>query len=144
MFDKLQNPLALAGRLLMAWLFVHAGIDKLTGFSGAVAYISSADMPMPHAGAAVALVVEIVAGIALIVGYHTRIAALVLAVFTLAATLLFHNYLALPADQQIVPRLLFNKNIAVVGGLLTLAAWGAGAWSLDGRNKVSRPSRASA
>ena len=144
MFDKLQDPLALAGRLLLAWLFLPAGIGKLTGFAGTVTYISSVHMPMPPAAAALALVVEIVGGIALIAGYRTRVTAIVLAVFTVVASLFFHNYWALPADQQMIPQLLFNKNIAVVGGLLTLAAWGAGAWSLDGRKKALSPSRAAA
>ena len=133
MFAKLQDPLALAGRLLMAWLFLPAGIGKLTGFAGTVGYISSVGLPMPQLGAVVALVVEIVGGLALIAGFGTRLAAIVLAAFTLVASFFFHAYWAVPADQQMIPYLLFYKNIAVVGGLLTIAAWGAGAWSVDAR-----------
>jgi putative oxidoreductase len=135
MLDKLHNPLALAGRLLLALLFLPAGIGKLTGFAGTVGYISSVGLPLPQAAAALAMVVEIVGSVALIVGYRARVVAIVLAVFTLLASLFFHNYWALPADQQMMQHLLFTKNLAVVGGLLTLAAWGAGAWSLDGRGK---------
>ncbi len=133
MIAKLQDPLALAGRLLMAWLFLPAGIGKVTGFAGTVGYISSVGLPMPQLGAVVALVVEIVGGVALIAGFGTRLAAIVLAAFTLVASFFFHAYWALPADQQMIPQLLFYKNIAVVGGLLTIAAWGAGAWSVDAR-----------
>ncbi len=133
MFAKLQDPLALAGRLLMALLFLPAGIGKLTGFAGTVGYISSVGLPMPQLGAVVALVVEIVGGLALIAGFGTRLAAIVLAAFTLVASFFFHPYWAVPADQQMIPYLLFYKNIAVVGGLLTIAAWGAGAWSVDAR-----------
>ncbi|MBX3612217.1 MAG: DoxX family protein [Burkholderiaceae bacterium] len=133
MFAKLQDPLALAGRLLMALLFLPAGIGKLTGFAGTVGYISSVGLPMPQLGAVVALVVEIVGGLALIAGFGTRLAAIVLAAFTLVASFFFHAYWAVPADQQLIPQLLFYKNIAVVGGLLTIAAWGAGAWSVDAR-----------
>ena len=133
MFAKLQDPLALAGRLLMALLFLPAGIGKLTGFAGTVGYISSVGLPMPQLGAVVALVVEIVGGLALIAGFGTRLAAIVLAAFTLVASFFFHAYWAVPADQQMIPYLLFYKNIAVVGGLLTIAAWGAGAWSVDAR-----------
>jgi putative oxidoreductase len=133
MFDKLQNPLALAGRLLLALLFLPAGISKLTGFAGTVDYISSVGLPMPQVAAALAVVVEIVGGVALVAGYGTRLAAIVLALFTLVASFFFHAYWALPADQQMIPQLLFFKNIAVVGGLLTLAAWGAGAWSMEAR-----------
>ena len=114
----------------------QAGLDVVSqnvGNAGTVGYISSVGLPMPQAAAALALVVEIVGGVALIAGYGTRLAAIVLAVFTLVASFFFHNYWALPADQQLIPQLLFFKNIAVVGGLLTLAAWGAGAWSVDAR-----------
>ncbi|GAA4415632.1 DoxX family protein [Quisquiliibacterium transsilvanicum] len=133
MFDKLQNPLALAGRLLMAVLFLPAGIAKLTGFAGTVGYISSVGLPMAQVGAALALVVEIVGAIALIAGFGTRAAAIVLAVFTLLASFFFHAYWAVPAEHQMIQQLLFFKNVAVVGGLLSIAAWGAGAWSVDAR-----------
>ena len=133
MFNALKNPLSLAGRLLLALLFLPAGIGKVTDFSGTVAYISSVHLPVPALAAVLALTVEILGSVALITGFGTRIAALVLALFTLAASLAFHNYWAAPTDQQLVQQLLFFKNIAVVGGLLSLAAWGAGAWSLDAR-----------
>ena len=136
MLDKLQNPLALAGRLLLAVLFLPAGIGKLTDFAGTVGYISSVGLPMPQVAAALALVVEIVGSVALIAGYGTRLAAIVLAVFTSVASFFFHAYWALPADQQMIQQLLFFKNIAVVGGLLTVAAWGPGAWSVDRRKKA--------
>lgn len=133
MFASLQNPLAFVGRLLLAALFLPAGIDKLTGFAGTVGYISSVGMPLPTVAAALALAVEILGGLALVFGFGTRIAALVLAFFTLVASFYFHAYWAVPADQQMVMQLLFLKNVAVVGGLLVLAAFGAGGWSVDGQ-----------
>jgi len=136
MNEKIQNSLSLAGRLLLALLFLPAGIGKVTGFAGTVAYIASAGLPLPALGAVIALSVEILGSLALISGFGTRLAALVLALFTLAASFFFHAFWAVPADQQYVTQLLFIKNIAVVGGLLTLAAWGAGAWSLDARRKA--------
>lgn len=133
MFTTLQNPLSLVGRLLLALLFLPAGIGKITGYAGTVGYIASKGLPLPEAGAAIAIAVEVLGGLALIFGFGTRFAAVVLALFTLAASVFFHNFWALPADQQMVQQLMFIKNIAVVGGLFTLAAWGAGAWSLDAR-----------
>lgn len=133
MFTTLQNPLSLIGRLLLALLFLPAGIAKIGGYAGTVGYIASKGLPLPEVGALVAIVVEVGGGLALVAGFGTRFAALALALFTLAASVVFHNYWALPADQQMVQQLMFFKNIAVVGGLLTLAAWGAGAWSLDAR-----------
>lgn len=133
MFNAIQNPLNLAARLLMVALFLPAGIGKLTGFAGTVGYISSVGLPFPTLAAAVAAIVEIVGSLALLAGFGTRIAALVLAVFTLVASFFFHAYWGVPADQAFMQQLLFFKNIAVVGGLLAIAANGAGAWSLDSR-----------
>ena len=128
-----QDALSLAARILFVALFLPAGIGKLTGFDGTVGYIASVGLPLPAVGAALALVVEIAGSLALLAGYGTRIAALVLAAFTLVASFFFHAYWAAPADQAYVAQLLFFKNIAVVGGLLALAAHGAGRWSLDAR-----------
>lgn len=89
-------------------------------------------MPMPTVAVAVGLLIELLGGLALLFGFGTRIAALALAVFTLAASFFFHAYWALPADQQMMQQLLFFKNVAVTGGLLAFAAFGAGAWSVDG------------
>ena len=133
MFTSLQNPLALASRLLLAALFLPAGISKLTGFAGTVGYISSVGLPMPTVAAALAAVVEIGGALALLFGFGTRIAALALAGFTLVASFFFHAYWAVPADQAFVQQLMFFKNMGVTGGLLALAAFGAGGWSVDAR-----------
>jgi putative oxidoreductase len=133
---SLQNPLSLASRLLLALLFIPAGIGKLTGFAGTVGYITSAGLPAPSLAAAFALGLEIIGGTALLLGFSTRLAAIVLAIFTLVASFFFHNFWAVPEAQAFVQQLLFYKNIAVVGGLLSVAAWGAGAWSVDARRMV--------
>ena len=98
-------------------------------------YIASKGLPLPQVGAAIALLVEIVGGIALIVGWNARWAAAVLAVFTAAATVIFHNFWAVPADQAMVQNLMFMKNVSVVGGLLAIVAFGAGALSLDAKRR---------
>lgn len=132
MFATLQNPLALVGRIFIALLFIPAGFGKISGFAGTVGYATSVGMPMPTVAVAVGLLIELLGGLALLFGFGTRIAALALAVFTLAASFFFHAYWALPADQQMMQQLLFFKNVAVTGGLLAFAAFGAGAWSVDG------------
>ncbi len=130
----LQHPLfPLIARLLMVAVFLPAGLNKVIGFEGTVGYIASVGLPLATVGAVVAIVVEVGASLALLAGFATRWAALVLAVFTLAASVFFHNYWAMPADQQFVQQLLFFKNVGLVGGLIALAVAGAGAWSLDAR-----------
>ena len=135
MNNPFQNFLTLAGRLLLALLFLPAGLMKIGGFAGTVGYIASKGLPMPALGAVIAIVVEVLGGLALLAGFGTRVAALVLAVFTVAASVIFHAYWAVPAEAQMVQQLMFFKNIAVVGGLLVLAAHGAGGWSLDAKRQ---------
>lgn len=135
MFANLQNPLNLAGRLLIAALFLPAGFGKITGFAGTIGYIGSVGLPLPAVGAALAIAVEVLGGLALILGYQTRIAAVVLGLFTLVASFFFHAYWSVPAEQAFIQQLLFFKNVALAGGLFILAANGAGAWSLDAKRK---------
>jgi putative oxidoreductase len=129
----LQNPFALLARLLMALLFLPAGISKIGGFAGTAGYIGSVGLPMPEVGAALAILVEVGASILLIIGLFTRPAALVLAVFTLVASFFFHAFWSMPAEAQMMQSLMFYKNIAIVGGLLAIAAYGAGAFSMDAK-----------
>lgn len=136
MVEKYQNHLALVGRLLLAYMFLPAGIGKFNAFAGTAGSIASKGLPMPELGALIAIVVEIGCGVALILGFRTRHAALVLALFTVAATYFFHNYWSVPAEMVKAQQGLFNKNVGVLGGLLLLAAYGAGAWSMDAKRKA--------
>ena len=131
----LQSPLALQGRILLAWLFVPAGFSKIAGFSGTVGYATSVGLPMPTLGVAAALVIELVGGLMLLVGLGTRIAAIALAVFSVVAAVFFHAYWAMPAEQAMMQQIMFGKNIAIAGGLLAFAAFGAGGFSVDARLK---------
>lgn len=135
MNNSLQDTLALVGRILLASLFVPAGFGKIAGFSGAVGYAASVGLPLPEVGVAVGLLIELVGGLMLLVGFMTRPAAVLLAFFTLVASFFFHAYWSLPADQAMMQQLMFNKNIAISGGLLAFAAFGAGRWSLDAKRQ---------
>lgn len=136
MFTSLQNPLSLLGRALLALLFIPAGFSKIGGFAGTAEYIASQGVPFPGLAAAAAIGVELGLGLLLLVGWKARWAALGIALFTLVITFIFHNFWAVPAEQMMAQQQSFFKNIAVVGGLLMVAAWGPGAWSLDGKDKV--------
>jgi len=126
----------LIGRVLLALMFVTAGFSKLTGLEGTAGYIASVGLPAPMLLAVAAGVVELVAGVLIIVGWQARWAALALAAFTVVASVLFHNYWAKPADKAFMEQLMFMKNMSVTGGLLVLFAFGAGALSLDARRKA--------
>ncbi|MBC5784981.1 DoxX family protein [Ramlibacter sp. USB13] len=133
--DTLQDTLALVGRILLAYLFIPAGFGKIAGFAGTVGYATAAGLPMPQVGVAIGLLIELVGGIMILVGFKTRWSALALALFTIVAAFFFHNYWAMPEAQQAMQKINFDKNIAITGGLLVLAAFGAGRLSLDGRRR---------
>ncbi len=121
--------LPLAGRILLSAIFLLSGISKISAPAVTLAYISSVGLPFAHLGLAIAIFVELVGGVALVLGYRTRLVAGVLALFTVATALAFHSNLA---DQNQFFH--FFKNIAMAGGLLQVVAYGAGRFSLDARN----------
>ncbi len=131
MLNNLRNPLALVGRILLALMFVLAGAAKIGGFAGTVGYMAANGVPMPNVLAVLSIVLELGGGLALVFGLFTRWAALALGLFTLLVSFIFHRFWAVPADQEMVTNLLFMKNISVAGGMFVLAAFGAGAFSLD-------------
>jgi putative oxidoreductase len=129
-------PLLMA-RILLALMFVLSGVSKLTGLEGTAGYIGSVGLPAPQLLAIGAGLLEVIAGVMLIVGWQARWAALALAGFTLLASLFFHNFWALPADKASMQQLMFMKNLAVIGGLLFVFAFGAGTLSLDARKATA-------
>ena len=135
MLNSLQTPLSLIGRVLIALLFIPAGFSKIGGFAGTVGYIASKGVPLPEVAAAIAIAVELGLGLLLLIGLQTRWAALGIALFTVVITFIFHNFWAMPAEMVMMQQQAFFKNIAVVGGLLTIAAWGAGPLSVDAKFK---------
>ena len=101
--------------------------------AGTAGYIANAGLPLASVLAVATGVFEVVAGLALVVGFKARWAALALGLFTLLASVLFHKFWAVPEAQQYVQQLMFMKNLAVAGGMFMVAAFGAGAMSIDAR-----------
>jgi putative oxidoreductase len=129
-------PVVVAARILLALMFILAGFAKFAGLQGTAGYIASKGLPMPTVLAAATALLEVIGGLALAVGFQARWAALALAVFTLFASLLFHNFWAVPAEQVMVQQLMFMKNLAVAGGLLFVFSLGAGPASFDARREA--------
>lgn len=122
------DALPFAGRIGIAAIFVLSGLSKLAAPAATIGYIQSAGLPLPQVGLAIALLVELVGGAALVLGYRTRLVAGILAAFSIATAFAFHS--ALGDQNQFVH---FFKNVAITGGLLNVIAFGGGAWSLDAR-----------
>ncbi len=123
--ETLKPWILLAGRLLIALIFVGAGWSKIGGYEGTQQYMQSVGVP----GALLPLVifVELGGGLAIILGLLTRLAAFGLAIFSIVSAVLFHG----GADQM--QQIMFMKNLALAGGFLFLVAHGAGAISLDAK-----------
>lgn len=125
MNTSLQTYLPVAGRVLLGLLFLVAGWGKLTGFQGTVGFVASAGFPLPEIMTVLAIIVEFGGAIFLILGLEAKRVAWALAFFTLVATFAYHNVFMDPSQQ-----LMFLKNLAIIGGLLYVAAYGSGAWSM--------------
>ena len=133
MNDKYSAYVSLAGRILLALMFIPAGFGKLTNIGGTAGYIASGGLPFPSVLAVLVGALELFGGLALVIGFKVRWVGLAMALFTLAASMLFHPFWSVPEAQQMVTKLVFMKNISVVGGMLLISALGAGALSLDER-----------
>ncbi len=113
------------GRVLMGVMFLLAGISKVGAqFAGTVGYIGSVGLPMPEILAYLTIALEILGGIALIIGWHMRAAAMLLIGFTILATWFFHNPSDWWSPRDAMQQIMFMKNLAIIGGLFYMAAYG--------------------
>lgn len=126
--DAVTTIVPALGRVMISAIFILSGLSKLAAPAMMIGYIQSAGLPLPSVAYGIAAFIEIVGGIALLLGYRTRIVASVLFLFTLATAVFFHNHFG---DQN--QFIHFFKNIAMAGGLLHVIAFGGGRVSLDGR-----------
>jgi putative oxidoreductase len=124
--NKLQPVGQLVGRLLLAYIFVLAGWGKIFKFAGTAGYMASKGMPMPELFLVGAILIEFVGGLMLAVGWKARWAAWAIFLFIIPTTLIFHPVWADPAQA-----VNFNKNLAIMGGMLYVAFMGPGRLSLD-------------
>jgi putative oxidoreductase len=125
-FNTFKNVSELAGRILLAALFVKFGLSKIGAYAGTAGYMEAFGVPSSLLPAVIAT--EVLGGLAIVVGWQTRLVAFLLAGFTLVAALLFHTNFA---DQ--IQVIMFFKNVSITGAFLLLVANGAGPLSLDAR-----------
>ena len=131
----MNHSALLAGRILLALLFLVAGYRKLMAVAGSAGYFAKLGFPMPEVMVWVAIAIELGGAILLIVGWKTRWVAWLLALFTVIAAFAAHRFWEVDAAQYANQMNHFLKNIAIVGGFIILAATGPGALSVDGRRR---------
>lgn len=136
-FDRLaersRGSVLLAGRVLMALIFVNSGFYKLTNFAGFAESLAAKGLPAPTVSAILAVAAEFLGGLCVLLGLWTRPAALVLFVFTGFAALIGHPFWAADAASYQSQFINFMKNLAIMGGFLALFVAGGGPISLDAR-----------
>ena len=135
--DQTRRYAPLVGRILMALIFLTSGYGKISGFEATAAAMASRGMPMTEILLVCAIAIELTGAALLIMGWHTRWAALALVVFLIPATLYFHNYWNYPPEQVRNQRNHFMKNVAILGGLIFVMGMGAGPLSLDNRKRAA-------
>ena len=131
MSTSLQNYTSLAGRLFLALIFIMSGIGKIGNFDGTAVYMGSHGMPMVSVLLVGAIIFELAGGLSLLVGYKTKYAVLMLLIFLIPTTLIFHPFWVVPEDMVKMQTIAFLKNVAIMGRLLTVLAHGPGSLSMD-------------
>ena len=132
-----RDGAALAGRIMLALMFIASGIGKIGGFTDTTVYMASAGLPAVDPLLEILLIltilIELGGGTAIVLGWNTRLAALLVFSFTMLVTLVFHRFWAAPPDDAQVQQLMFMKNVSVMGGLLVLYAFGPGKYAFERR-----------
>jgi len=129
--DNLGKYLAALGRVLLALIFVRAGINKLGSIDATAAEMAKGGIPLSNILVYGAILMELGVGLLLMVGLFARCAALALFFYTLVLALIFHAYWAAPAAQTRLQASIFFAHLSMMGGMLMVVAFGAGALSLD-------------
>ena len=135
---RFEHPIVpLIGRLLMVYIFLTSGLGKVFSWSDNIQYMSTRHLPMIPVLLAIAAVIELGGSVCLITGWQARTAAMVMFLYMIPLTLLFHNYWAASGMLAGTQETHFRKNLAIMGGLLILAYAGPGKWALGERQKAT-------
>lgn len=121
----------LVGRILLALIFLWSGVGKIAGFAGTAGYMASKGLPMAEALLILTIVIEIGGALMIILGWKAKLGTAALFLWMIPVTVVFHNFWAAPADQQMIQQIMFMKNLTMMGGMLLLMAYGSGPYSLD-------------
>lgn len=131
--NRTQDLAALAGRILLAVLFIWSGFGKIGGYDGTAGYMAAKGLPMVGILLPLTILTELGGGLLLAVGYKARWVALLLFLFLIPTTLIFHAFWGIDPKMVQMQQINFFKNVSIMGGMLMVFAFGPGALSLDRR-----------
>ena len=132
--QPVQNFSALAGRILLAAIFLISGLNKLSDFSGTATFMAGAGLPASEFLLVLTILIEVAGGLLIVLGLYTRQLSLILFLFMIPVTAVFHNPWGAGDPAQLQQQMIhFLKNLAIMGGLLHLSAFGPGYFSIEAR-----------
>jgi putative oxidoreductase len=131
MSNSSSSVVPLIGRILISPIFILAGISKLMNFSTITGYAADAHVPLPAVALACAAAIQLLGGLAILVGFRAKFASWIVFLFLIPSTLVLHNFWAMAGPERTANIRQFETNLAIMGGLLILATFGAGAYSVD-------------
>jgi len=131
MSNTSESIVPLAGRLLISTIFIFSGLSKIPGHPAMAGFAASKGLPAADLAIWLAAAVEILGGLSILLGFQARIGAWVLLLFLIPTSVVFHNFWAMQGMEKMDNQAHFFKNIAIMGGLLFVATFGAGAYSID-------------
>jgi putative oxidoreductase len=138
MMHFIQKFAPLLGRICLTVIFISSGFNKILNWSGTAGYMSMKGMPLVPLFLFGAIVFEIVGGLSVMLGFKARLGAVLLFVFMIPTTLIFHAFWAAPEAQQQMEMIMFMKNLSIMGGLLLIIGMGSGPLSLDKRFQADK------
>jgi len=133
MNPQLANSAALAGRILLAALFIVSGFGKISGYEGTAGYMAAKGLPLVNVLLPLTIALELGGGILLAVGFKARWIALLFALFLVPTTFIFHAFWGIDPKEAAMQQINFLKNLSIMGGMLMVFAHGPGAYSVDRR-----------
>jgi len=131
MSNSSSSIVPLFGRLLISIIFILGGLSKIAAFSTYTEIVAAGHLPLPKVSLVIAIVIELLGGLAILAGFCTKFTAWVEFLYLIPTTITFHNFWAFQGAARLDNLIHFEKNLAIMGGLLILATFGAGAYSID-------------
>jgi len=126
-----RQYMPLIGRLLLANIFIISGFQKISGFTGVATYMDMKGIPMSEVLLVLTIIIELGGGLCILLGWQARWAALAIFLFLIPVSLIFHPYWAYADDEMRAQFIQFHKNLAIMGGMLYVVAFGSGPLSVD-------------
>lgn len=121
----------LVGRLFLAYIFLLSGFGKIRDFSGTAAYMANKGLPFSEVLLVATIIILVGGGLMLVLGWNARWAAFAIFLWLIPTTLIFHAYWAVEPEQMRMQMIQFNKNLAIMGGMLYVIVAGSGRYSID-------------